>query len=51
MARGTSDAVGNPRHGKPTRNGRIDPVPRIALTPDEAAASLGVSRDYFGLIG
>lgn len=22
-------------------------VPRLALTPDEAAVSLGVSRDYF----
>jgi excisionase family DNA binding protein len=22
-------------------------IPRLALTPDEAAASLGVSRDYF----
>ena len=22
------------------------PVPRLALSPDEAAASLGVSRDY-----
>lgn len=25
----------------------IAPVPRIALQPDEAAAALGVSRDYF----
>lgn len=23
------------------------PLPRLALSPDEAAASLGVSRDYF----
>ncbi len=23
------------------------PVPRLALSPDEAAASLGVGRDYF----
>jgi len=23
------------------------PVPRLAFSPDEAAASLGVSRDYF----
>jgi excisionase family DNA binding protein len=23
------------------------PVPRLALSPDEAAQSLGVSRDYF----
>jgi excisionase family DNA binding protein len=24
----------------------VAPVPRIALSPDEAAAALGVSRDY-----
>ncbi len=23
------------------------PLPRLALSPDEAAAALGVSRDYF----
>jgi excisionase family DNA binding protein len=29
-------------------SGRPDPrVPRLALSPDEAAATLGVSRDYF----
>ncbi len=28
-----------------TENNR-PPVPRLALSPDEAAASLGVSRDY-----
>jgi hypothetical protein len=27
-------------------NGRLE-VPRLALTPDEAARSIGTSRDYF----
>ena len=25
---------------------KAEPVPRLALSPDEAAATLGVSRDY-----
>jgi excisionase family DNA binding protein len=31
-----------------TGNGdrRVSPLPRLALSPDEAAASIGVSRDY-----
>lgn len=29
-----------------TRAHRCESVPRLALSPDEAAASLGVSRDF-----
>lgn len=25
----------------------VQPVPRLALSPEEAATSIGVSRDYF----
>lgn len=32
--------------GVPTRT-RDGALPRLALSPDEAAAALGVSRDYF----
>ena len=32
---------------KTTTRHEVQPVPRLALSPDEAAAALGVSRDHF----
>jgi hypothetical protein len=32
--------------GSPRTRKAVAPVPRLALSPDEAAAALGVSRDY-----
>jgi len=34
-------------HGTPTEPSHLAPVPRVALTRAEAAASLGLSRDSF----
>ncbi len=42
--------VESPTTPRPRRNGAPPPIrlgPRLALSPDEAAALLGVSRDYF----
>jgi excisionase family DNA binding protein len=42
--------VESPEKPRPRRNGSSAPRrlgPRLALSPDEAAALLGVSRDYF----
>jgi len=42
--------VESPEKPPPRRNGSSAPQrlgPRLALSPDEAAALLGVSRDYF----
>lgn len=42
--------VESPQRSRPRRNGRSQYRvlgPRLALSPDEAAALLGVSRDYF----
>lgn len=39
---------GPARRGPSHRKGAASPtVPRLALSPDEAAAALGVSRDFF----
>jgi excisionase family DNA binding protein len=43
-------SIESPEQPRPRRNGSSPPTrlgPRLALSPDEAAALLGVSRDYF----
>jgi excisionase family DNA binding protein len=45
--RRAASLAGSPARGRVSVIRPIERVPRLALRPDEAAASLGVSRDFF----